>query len=57
MTATRSSPVSCSVSLADEERTRGVIAESLLGSWDVVNILTRPRPSRAVACQRPGDFS
>jgi hypothetical protein len=54
------------VSLADEERTREVLAESLLGLWDVVNNLTRLRPSRRArfrvtifgsARTRPGDFA
>jgi uncharacterized protein (TIGR00730 family) len=35
-----------SVSLADEQRVREVLVESVLGLWDVVNNLTRLRPSR-----------
>lgn len=34
------------VSLADEEDVKGVLVESILGLWDVVNNLTRLRPSR-----------
>jgi len=34
------------VSLADEEEVRQVVAESVLSLWDVVNSLTRLRPSR-----------
>lgn len=34
------------VSLTDEERVRQVLAESVLGLWDVVNNLTRLKPSR-----------
>src|SRR5262245_50532207 len=34
------------ISLADEERVRHVLVESVLGLWDVVNNLTRLRPSR-----------
>src|SRR5262245_60494132 len=34
------------ISLADEERVRQVLVESVLGLWDVVNNLTRLRPSR-----------
>src|SRR5499427_491481 len=34
------------VSLADEDRVRQVLVESVLGLWDVVNNLTRLRPSR-----------
>ena len=54
------------VSLADEARTREVLAESLLGLWDVVNNLSRLRPSRTdryrvsifgSARARPGDFA
>src|SRR5499427_8482836 len=35
-----------SISLADEDRVRQVLADSVLGLWDVVNNLTRLRPSR-----------
>lgn len=34
------------VSLADEDSVRRVVADSILGLWDVVNHLTRLRPSR-----------
>jgi len=34
------------ISLADENRVRQVLIESVLGLWDVVNNLTRLRPSR-----------
>jgi uncharacterized protein (TIGR00730 family) len=34
------------VSLADEERVRQVLVESILGLWDVVNNLTRLKPSQ-----------
>jgi uncharacterized protein (TIGR00730 family) len=34
------------VSLADEERVKQVLLNSVLGLWDVVNNLTRLRPSR-----------
>jgi uncharacterized protein (TIGR00730 family) len=34
------------VSLADEDRVRAVLVESVLGLWDVVNNLTRLKPSR-----------
>src|ERR1044071_3369243 len=34
------------VSLADEEGARDVLRESILGLWEVVNNLTRLRPSR-----------
>ena len=55
-----------SVSLGDEERTREVLAEAVLGLWDVVNNLTRLRPSRrdryrvsvfGSARTQPGDFA
>lgn len=54
------------VSLADEERVRQVLVESVLGLWDVVNNLTRLQPSRreryrvtifGSARTRPGDFA
>jgi uncharacterized protein (TIGR00730 family) len=54
------------ISLADEERVRQVVAESVLGLWDVVNNLTRLRPARhdryrvtifGSARTRPGDFA
>ena len=34
------------VSLADEEKVKQVLVNSILGLWDVVNSLTRLRPSR-----------
>ncbi len=34
------------ISLADEERVKQVLVNSILGLWDVVNNLTRLRPSR-----------
>ena len=34
------------VSIADEEAVKQVIVNSILGLWDVVNNLTRLRPSR-----------
>jgi len=34
------------VSLADEEQVREVLSEAVLGLWDVVNSMTRLRPSR-----------
>jgi uncharacterized protein (TIGR00730 family) len=34
------------VSLADEEAAKNVVVDSILGLWDVVNNLTRLRPSR-----------
>ena len=34
------------VSLADEEEVKQVLLKSILGLWDVVNDLTRLRPSR-----------
>ena len=46
MTEPQPDPGARSVSLADEERTREVLAQSVLGLWDVVNNLTRLRPSR-----------
>ena len=66
MTDSRPVPGAQSVSLADEERTREVLAQSVLGLWDVVSNLTRLRPSRrdryrvtifgSARC-RPGDFA
>ena len=35
-----------SISLADEEAVKQVLVDSVLGLWDVVNNLTRLRPSR-----------
>jgi len=40
---------SSTVSLADEDQTREIVANAVLGLWDVVNSLTRLRPSR---CER-----
>lgn len=66
MTEVQPAPGSGSVSLADEERTRQVLADSLLSLWDAVNHLTRLRPSRrdryrvsifGSARSRPGDFA
>jgi hypothetical protein len=34
------------ISLADEERANDVVLGAVLGLWDVVNSLTRLRPSR-----------
>ena len=34
------------ITLADEDAVRRVLADSVLGLWDVVNNLTRLRPSR-----------
>jgi hypothetical protein len=39
-------PPSYVVSLADEERVKEVLLNSILGLWDVVNDLTRLQPSR-----------
>jgi uncharacterized protein (TIGR00730 family) len=53
------------ISLGDEDRVRDVLASSILGLWDVVNSLTRLRPSRrdryrvtifGSARARPGTF-
>lgn len=55
-----------SVSLGDEGRTREVLADAVLGLWDVVNTLTRLRPSQrdryrvsifGSARTQPGDFA
>lgn len=54
------------VSLADEDGVKQVLAESVLGLWDVVNNLTRLKPSRrdhyrvsifGSARARPGTFA
>ncbi len=37
---------SATISLADEEQVKEVLANTVLGLWDVVNSLTRLRPSR-----------
>src|SRR5436190_2154147 len=37
---------SAAISLADEEQVKEVLANAVLGLWDVVNGLTRLRPSR-----------
>jgi uncharacterized protein (TIGR00730 family) len=37
---------SAAVSLADEERVKEILVNSVLGLWDVVNNLTRLKPSR-----------
>src|SRR5262245_8555606 len=34
------------VSLADEERVKDILVRSIFGLWDIVNDLTRLRPSR-----------
>jgi hypothetical protein len=34
------------ISLGDEERVKQVLVNSVLGLWDIVNNLTRLRPSR-----------
>jgi hypothetical protein len=66
MTDPRTAPGAQSVSLADEERTRNVLAECVLGLWDVVNNLTRLRSSRrdryrvsifGSARTQPGDYA
>src|SRR5215212_6810880 len=54
------------VSLADEEGVKGVLVDSVLGLWEVVNNLTRLQPSRreryrvtifGSARARPGTFA
>lgn len=59
-------PGAGSVSLADEERVKEVLVASVLGLWEVVNNLTRLKPSRrdryrvtifGSARTRPGDFA
>ena len=37
------------ISLGDEERVRQVLAGTLLGLWEIVNDLSRLRPSRHAA--------
>jgi len=53
------------ISLGDEDRVRQVLVDSVLGLWDVVNNLTRLKPSRrdryrvtifGSARLRPGSF-
>ncbi|HEY4258693.1 MAG TPA: hypothetical protein VGM98_00980 [Schlesneria sp.] len=34
------------ISLADEDQVKDVLADAVLGLWDVVNNITRLRPSR-----------
>ena len=47
MSATNTTPAQTNVvSLADEEAVKKVLIDSVLGLWDVVNNLTRVRPSR-----------
>jgi uncharacterized protein (TIGR00730 family) len=46
MTQENAADRQAAVSLADEERVREVLAEAVLGLWDVVNNITRLRPSR-----------
>jgi uncharacterized protein (TIGR00730 family) len=43
---TANEPVPPVVSLADEEKVKQVLIESVMGLWDVVNNLTRLRPTR-----------
>ena len=59
-------PRSDAISLADEAVVREVLADTVLGLWDVVNTLTRLRPSRreryrvrifGSARARPGTFA
>ena len=46
MTQTSQSTRPDVISLADEERANDVVLGAVLGLWDVVNNLTRLRPSR-----------
>lgn len=46
MGATTSGEQQLAVSLADEEHVREILAQAVLGLWDVVNSLTRLKPSR-----------
>ena len=46
MSTTNPSQSTPDISLADEEGVKEVLAQSVLGLWDVVNNLTRLRPSR-----------
>ena len=46
MTDRPTSDASSAVSLADEERVKQVLVDSVLGLWDVVNNLTRLKPAR-----------
>ena len=46
MTATDVTPRTDSISLADEQAVKQVLIASVLGLWDVVNNLTRLKPSR-----------
>src|SRR5512142_1003033 len=47
MTATNNAPQRTDVvSLADEDAVKKVLIDSVLGLWDVVNNLTRLRPTR-----------
>ena len=46
MTQTAQSTRPDVISLADEERVNDVVLGAVLGLWDVVNDLTRLRPSR-----------
>jgi hypothetical protein len=66
MSELRAVPGAGSVSLDDEERVKEVLVASVLGLWEVVNNLTRLKPSRrdryrvtifGSARTRPGDFA
>jgi len=46
MSATYTPQEANAVSLADEEAVKKILVDSVLGLWDVVNNLTRVRPSR-----------
>ena len=46
MSATYTPQGANAVSLADEEAVKKILVDSVLGLWDVVNNLTRVRPSR-----------
>ena len=46
MNSDETAATASAVSLADEERVREVLATALVGLWDVVNTLTRLKPSR-----------
>src|ERR1043165_8225109 len=46
MSATYTPQGANAVSLADEEAVKKVLVDSVLGLWDVVNNLTRVRPSK-----------
>ena len=46
MSANEPASGSASISLADEEKVKQVLIDSVMGLWDVVNNLTRIRPAR-----------